>query len=108
METTFKKNGVYSHVKSKNMKYMQFCTCFIFCTISVIGHIEIEILYDMHFKQIYLFQIWAPTREKLSSGCGNNTGADQPAHPRSLISAFVIHFLESIMYNLATDEILIF
>ena len=25
----------------------------------------------------------------------NNTGADQPAHPRSLISAFVIRFLES-------------
>ena len=24
----------------------------------------------------------------------NNTGADQPAHPRSLISAFVVRFLE--------------
>ena len=27
----------------------------------------------------------------------NNTGADKPAHPRSLISAFVILFLESII-----------
>ena len=35
----------------------------------------------------------------------NNTGADQPAHPRSLISAFVIRILESIISRLATDEI---
>ena len=38
----------------------------------------------------------------------NNTGADQPAHPRSLISAFVILFLESFICKLATGEILIF
>ena len=30
-------------------------------------------------------------------GFVNNTGADQPAHPRSLISAFVIRFLKSII-----------
>ena len=38
-------------------------------------------------------------------GFANNTGADQPAHPRSLISAFVNHFLESIIYKLATGKI---
>ena len=40
-------------------------------------------------------------------GFANNTGADQPAHPRSLISAFVNHFLESIIYTckLATGKI---
>ena len=38
-------------------------------------------------------------------GFANNTGTDQPAHPRSLISAFVISFLESIIYKLATGEI---
>ena len=27
----------------------------------------------------------------------NNKGADQPAHPRSLSSAFVVHSLDSIM-----------
>ena len=27
----------------------------------------------------------------------NNKGADQPAHPRNLISAFVIHCLDSII-----------
>ena len=35
----------------------------------------------------------------------NNTGADQPAHLRSLISAFVIHYLKSIICKLATDAI---
>ena len=27
----------------------------------------------------------------------NNKGADQPAHPRSLISTFVVRFLDSII-----------
>ena len=35
----------------------------------------------------------------------NNKGTDQSAHPRSLISAFVIHFLESIISKLASSEI---
>ena len=38
----------------------------------------------------------------------NNTGANQPAHQRSQISAFVILFLESIICKLATGEISIF
>ena len=38
-------------------------------------------------------------------GVANNKGADQPAHPRSLISAFVIHFSKSIISKLATSEI---
>ena len=41
-------------------------------------------------------------------GTTNNTGADQPVHLSSLIRAFVIRFLESIICNLATAEILIF
>ena len=50
-----------------------------------------------------------PRREKTClQGFANNTGADQPAHPRSLISAFVIRFVESIICKLATDEISIF
>ena len=38
----------------------------------------------------------------------NNKGADQPAHPRSLISAFVIRLSEGIISRLAMSEILIF
>ena len=41
-------------------------------------------------------------------GLANNKGADQPAHPRSLISAFVIHFLERVIYKHAIDEIATF
>ena len=37
---------------------------------------------------------------------GNNKGADQPAHPRSLISAFGVHSLDSIVPILAKSKIL--
>ena len=37
-----------------------------------------------------------------------NKDADKPAHPRSLISAFVIRLLESIISRLATSGISIF
>ena len=47
-----------------------------------------------------------PRREKTClRGFANNTGADQPAHPRRLISAYVIRFLQSIIYGLATGQI---
>ena len=50
-----------------------------------------------------------PRREKTCLwGFANNTGADQPAHPRRLISTFVIRFLDSIISKLATSEISIF
>ena len=52
--------------------------------------------------------IWASTREPCLRGFVNNTGADQPAHPRSLISAFFFCFLESIICKLAAGEISIF
>ena len=39
--------------------------------------------------------LYGPRREKTClRGFANNTGADQPAHPRSLISAFVIRVLK--------------
>ena len=42
-------------------------------------------------------------QENLSSVFANNKGADQPAHPRSLISTFIIPVLESIISKLATS-----
>ena len=52
---------------------------------------------------------FGPRREKTClQGFVNNTGADQLAHPRSLISAFVIRVLESIICTLATGKISIF
>ena len=41
-------------------------------------------------------------------GFANNKDADQPAHPRSLISAFVIRLLERILFAPATCKISIF
>ena len=47
-----------------------------------------------------------PRREKTClRGFANNTGADQPAPPRSLISAFVIRFFDSIICKLAKGGI---
>ena len=43
-----------------------------------------------------------------SGGFANNTGADQPAHSRSLISAFVVRFMESTICKLATGKNLFF
>ena len=45
--------------------------------------------------------IFGPRREKTCLwGFANITGADQPAHPRSLISTFVIHFWKVSYLNL--------
>ena len=44
----------------------------------------------------------------LPSGFANNKGADQLAHPRSLISAFAIHKLNRIVLKLAPSEISLF
>ena len=35
----------------------------------------------------------------------NNKGADQPAHPRSLISTFIVRYLDSIVPILAKSKI---
>ena len=59
--------------------------------------------------ELSIHLLYGPHREKTGlQGFANNTGADQPAHPRSLLSAFVIRFSESIICKLATDEISIF
>ena len=52
---------------------------------------------------------YGPQHEKTClRGFANNTSADQPAHSLSLISTFVIRFLESNICKLATGEISIF
>ena len=40
-----------------------------------------------------IFNYQTVTQENLSSGFANNEGADETAHPHSLISAFVICYL---------------
>ena len=42
--------------------------------------------------------LYEPGHEKMClMSYANNKDADQPAHPRSLISAFVVHCLDSII-----------
>ena len=49
---------------------------------------------------------YEPGHEKMClKSYANNKGADQPAHPRSLISAFVVHCLDSIISLDSTAEI---
>ena len=42
---------------------------------------------------------WASMGQNLSSGVCEQQRADQPAHPRRMISAFVNHLLECIIYT---------
>ena len=48
---------------------------------------------------------WATAWENLFMPYANNKGADQTAHPRSLISAFVVRCLDSIISILAESKI---
>ena len=50
------------------------------------------------------FTLWA-SRENQTLLPANNKGADQHAHPRSLISGFIIHWLESIVGKLGSRNI---
>ena len=50
-------------------------------------------------------QNWATSWENLLLPYENNKGADQPVHPRSLISAFVVRCLENIMPLVSITEI---
>ena len=66
------------------------------------------IVSHLKFQFVWVHNNWAYTRENLSSVFANNTGADQPVHPHSLISAFDIHLLESKVSELVTSEFSIF
>ena len=62
--------------------------------------------FEWLLKTGFTVLVYGPQRQKTSLWWfANNTGADQPAHPRSLISAFVIHVFESILSRLDTSEI---
>ena len=53
--------------------------------------------------------LYGPRREKTClRWFANNTGADEPAHPRSLISNFVIRLFKSIISRLAAYKVSVF
>ena len=62
--------------------------------------------------QVYLYKLFVslklfgPRHTKMClMTFANNKGADQPAHPRSLISTFVVRCLDSIMPLVSVSEI---
>ena len=74
-------------------------------------------MWNMHEDIIFFHIVFREIRNTLFGpqgektclrGFANKTDADQPAHPHSLISTFVIHFVESITCKLAKGEISIF
>ena len=54
------------------------------------------------FRKVDL--LWATSWENLFLPYANNKGADQPVHPRSLISTFVLRYLGSIISILAISK----
>ena len=54
----------------------------------------------------YLYIIWVMSWENLFMPYANNKGADQLAHPHSLISTFVVHCLYSLIPILAISKVL--
>ena len=57
---------------------------------------------------VAIFNYQTVTQENMSFGSANNKGADQTAHPRSLISDFVIRYLETIVAKLVSCKISVF
>ena len=57
-------------------------------------------------KECFILSLNGPDHAKMClMPYANNKGADQPAHPRSLISTIVVHFLDSIMPLVSISEI---
>ena len=80
---------------------------------SITGKQSIFSVYSFFtFRHCYLIFVGShmglDARKPVFGFFANNKGADQPAHPRRLISNFVIRFWESIISKLAVAEIAIF
>ena len=69
----------------------------ILCSLSAIFSIVVIVMIDkLHMS---------PVMRKPVLPYVNNKDADQPAHPRSLISAFVVRFLDSIIPLVSISKI---
>ena len=78
----------------------------VLCTNSVFAYAHI-VMCRSNYCYVWWCRLdlqWTLTQENLSLGFANNKGADQPAHQRRLIGAFVISFLESIIFKLAMGD----
>ena len=72
---------------------------------------EIKHQFSTNSDSLVFSSMWASThvaQENPTLLCANNKGTDQTARMCSLISAFVVRFLKSIMTPLTTRKISIF
>ena len=75
--------------------------------------LNVELVSNEYKSLLYLLSylhhnadlIWAKSWENLFMPYANNKGADQPEHSRSLISAFVVRCLDSIIHLVSIPEI---
>ena len=66
--------------------------------IILLSHNKFNIVFYVQISMLF----WPRHEKTCLWGFAKYTGADQPAHLHSLISAFVICFFESTIFNLAT------
>ena len=64
-----------------------------------------ELVYSWSSCQKWVTENWAASWENLFMLYANNKGANQPAHPRSLISTFIVSCLDCIMSLVSISEI---
>ena len=94
-----------------NMYYMfSFACLWLFNTLIINNFIlGSRKRYIKHFSitEIEIFSItYGPGHAKTClMSYANNKGADQPAHPRSLISTFVVRYLDSMICILAISNV---
>ena len=69
------------------------------------GLLTTDNFYLFFFLRLPTIINWARSWQNLLLPYANNKGADQSAHPHSLISAFVVHCLDSIIPLPAITEI---
>ena len=67
------------------------------------GNSFMSLCYSLKEKVLKSYELayMGLNKRKMNVLQASQKGTDQPAHPRSLISAFVIHYLERIVANLA-------
>ena len=68
-------------------------------------HSTFHDLLQSRMVHLKCLKIWATSWEIMFMPYANNKGANQPAHPRDLISAFVVRCLDSLILLLAIAEI---
>ena len=101
----FKAGLIFKDFSRKPSKFKYFSSLCNPCLCSLSPYlIMLHVKFDQYCPTD--FGEYGPRHEKTClRRFANNTGTDQPAHQPSLISAFVIHYLESIICKLATGEI---